>query len=474
MSNVLIKLINEMKNEPGSIAKIEILTNYKNKLTDEDFEIIKLVYSNTYNFGISGSYLRKNYIEGDNTINISILSLLQKAYNREVVGNDLFDLVSSLLNNKDKDYQELIFSIFDRNLKFGCNIKSINKAFGKNFIKTTPYMGAVSYSEKKAKKLFENGNSVELNTKMDGRYANIIVNNNEVEIFSRSGKQSYFNGFNFYKEAVEIAYNLPFDNVVLNGELLVKGFDRYKANGIINAISQIREKELNGINTEKDKEKFKKSNSISITEAEKRITATIWDFVPLENYRSGEEFKLIREERRNLLETAVADTKNISFINYKIVNNFEEAMTEFKKLLAAGEEGAILKSNSGLWKDGKPVYQIKMKLELTVDLKIIGFNEGNKGTKYEGSLGSFICESEDGLLKSDPGGIKEDLRDEIWNNKEKYIGKIIEVKSCGLSHDVDMNYSLLHPSFNEIRTDKNVADTLQQIKENQNMVLGLS
>jgi ATP-dependent DNA ligase len=46
-----------------------------------------------------------------------------------------------------------------------------------------------------------------------------------------------------------------------------------------------------------------------------------------------------------------------------------------------GLEGTIIKAANAGWKDGKPTYQIKMKLEMDIDLRIVGFNYGSKGTR---------------------------------------------------------------------------------------------
>jgi len=106
-----------------------------------------------------------------------------------------------------------------------------------------------------------------------------------------------------------------------------------------------------------------------------------------------------------------------------------------------------------------------MKLDFECELRVKGFKPGKPGTKYENTLGAFICESEDGLLACDPGGIDELTRDEIWGNKDNYLDKIITIKCCGLSKARDKEvYSLLHPAFVEIREDKDKADTLDEIK----------
>ena len=57
------------------------------------------------------------------------------------------------------------------------------------------------------------------------------------------------------------------------------------------------------------------------------------------------------------------------------------------------------------------------------------------------------------------------MRDEIWNNKDKYLGKIVEVKANGVSSNRDGGYSLLYPNFVEVRDDKSIANTLEEILE---------
>ena len=71
----------------------------------------------------------------------------------------------------------------------------------------------------------------------------------------------------------------------------------------------------------------------------------------------------------------------VSIVEGKYVDSLESAMSHFQSVLQRGEEGTILKSLDSGWKNGKPAIQIKMKLSMTFDLRIIGFQYGTKGTK---------------------------------------------------------------------------------------------
>ena len=50
----------------------------------------------------------------------------------------------------------------------------INKVF-KDLIEETPYMGAISFDEKKAREVFKKGKGGFSQIKMDGRYCNAII-----------------------------------------------------------------------------------------------------------------------------------------------------------------------------------------------------------------------------------------------------------------------------------------------------------
>ena len=114
-----------------------------------------------------------------------------------------------------------------------------------------------------------------------------------------------------------------------------------------------------------------------------------------------------------------------------------------------------------------------MKLEINLDLVVTGFNMGTVGTKNEGLVSSFKAETECGLLKTNPQGIKEKDMLYITENQDVLLGKLIEVKCSGLSTDSDGNYSLMYPAYLRVRDDKEHGDTLDKAIEIEQMALGL-
>ena len=64
--------------------------------------------------------------------------------------------------------------------------------------------------------------------------------------------------------------------------------------------------------------------------------------------------------------------------------------------------------------------------------------------------------------------------DYITKNQSELLSTIIEVKCCGLSKNSNGEYSLLHPVYIKSRVgEKDVADSLESIKEIEAMAKGL-
>ena len=117
-------------------------------------------------------------------------------------------------------------------------------------------------------------------------------------------------------------------------------------------------------------------------------------------------------------------------------------------------------------------HQIKLKLEITVDLKIVGFNLGT-GKNAE-VISSLNAESSDGKVFTRPTGIDEETMEYITNHQDELLGTIIEVKCCGLSKNSEGAYSLLHPCYVKLRAgEKENADSLDDIIKIENMAKGL-
>ena len=144
----------------------------------------------------------------------------------------------------------------------------------------------------------------------------------------------------------------------------------------------------------------------------------------------------------------------------------EEAFEIFEQYVRDGYEGAIAKDMDAHWKDvGKPAFNIKLKRKEPADLKVVDIFMAEEGSKYEGMLGGFICESECGEIKVRVGsGFNEE--DRVSYLEESNRPSVVEVEYDSITEDKKTKQkSLFLPIFKRPRFDKDVADTLEEIKD---------
>ena len=459
-------ILTEIASESSTNKKMTILKKYKDNSILK--RVLYLAESKRVKFYIKQipHYIQKKgqgfaNLE-DALVNLSVL------FNRSLTGNDATEFLSNLLASLNSDNAYVIERIIEKDLKIGMGSTNINKVIGKNFIEKTPYMGAVSFKEKVAQDIVADVAISQV--KMDGRYCNALIANGIIRLESRGGEPSYLEGAKFLKELGTIN-----ENVVLNGELTMDNVSRYESNGIIASCISIGKKRTEGKDISKEIEKFHKKHKMELQEALDSIVFTVWDVITPEEYADNKSSTTYRERFNHLQNLLAAYTpRMIRLVDYKYVSTYTDAMNHFLECLNAGEEGTILKSMKGAWKDGKPKWQCKMKLEMDLDMSIIGFNQGTPGSKNEHLISSLTVQSSDGIVVTRPAGMTEDDMEYVTNNQDELLGKIVKVKCSGLSEDREGNKALLHPVFVEIRDDKDVADSYEQMLGIENMKKGLS
>tara|TARA_R110000782_G_scaffold54693_2_gene115738 strand:+ start:2526 stop:3920 length:1395 start_codon:yes stop_codon:yes gene_type:complete len=454
------EILDEIATISGKNDKGKTLAKYKdNELLKR---VIYLAHSPRIKF-----YIKQipEYVKDDFELNLTLqeaLVTLESIYSRKVTGGDAIIVLEGILNSVSVDDAYVIERIIDKNLKIGMD-SGINKVIPK-LIEETPYQGAKSFSEKGAMKLFEKGKAVMSQVKADGTYRNAIIRSGEVELISRQGEVSTLTGAKFLEELSQ------FDDCVLNGELTIDGYKRTIANGMVNSIMDIVEKadERGEVETGKKIAAFEDKHG-PMADALDKMRFTVWDMISVDEYFEAKSNTEYHERYNNLRKRLEKQShEQVDLIETRFIRTYEEAMDHFLDTQKRGLEGTIIKAANAGWKDGKPTYQIKMKLEMDMDLRIIGFNYGSKGTKNEHVISVLQLESECGKLKTAPGGMTEAMMADITERQDELMGTVVQIRCCGLS-ETDKGWSTQHPSIVELRTDKDTCDTLESCIEIENM-----
>lgn len=458
------QIFDEITNEPGTNQKMVILDKYKGNMLLK--QVLYLANSKRVKFYIKQIPTYTSSSTAASTLEVACNSLTRLS-DRLVTGHAAIAELINICESLTADDAYIIERIIEKDCRLGMGTTNINKIF-KGLIEDTPYMGAISFDEKKARTIFVGRTSAYSQIKMDGRYCNAIIRGGEVELESRQGEATVVTGATFLEELTR------FPDCVLNGELTMDFVSRYESNGIIaSIISILSKKESRGSEeTLKHIAKFQQKHG-DFASALQSIRFTVWDMITTDEYFDQKSFVPYEDRVINysMLLNSLEPTM-ISAVKMQPVANYEEAIKHFQKALADGQEGTILKAIDGGWKDGKPNWQIKMKLEMDVDLRITGFNYGTG--KNLNVISSVNAESSDGKVVTRPTGINEAMMQHVTDNQQQLLGTILECKCSGLSKDSDGNYSLLHPVFKQLRDDKDTCDDLQSIIAIENMVKGLN
>jgi len=126
-------------------------------------------------------------------------------------------------------------------------------------------------------------------------------------------------------------------------------------------------------------------------------------------------------------------------------------------------EGIIVKDGSSTYQFGKrSKYWVKKKLtEVTVDLVMAEFEEGESESTV-GTLGGMRLETADGRYVGNVGnGVSDELRDEIWQNRDHYRGETVEITFEGLGTNDELRF----PRIDRLRVEDGEPDDFDRVQE---------
>ena len=192
---------------------------------------------------------------------------------------------------------------------------------------------------------------------------------------------------------------------------------------------------------------FQECSSIMRIKGEPDFKVWIFDFVNPKG-----EVKPYKERMDELRKFENFNIPSYEILFPTIVSNQEQIDHLMINNLNAGYEGLMLRDPNGIYKFGRSSVKenilLKVKEFMDDEAEIISFrekmintNEGLKdnfgrtkrsscqdGLKPSGTLGGLILRNSEGLEFSCGSGLNDALRDEIWKNKSKYLGKLVKYK----------------------------------------------
>ena len=436
----LSKIIQELKDEPSTNKKVEILQREKDN--KDLYALFKATLDPSINYYLRGKgtievdplFFADAHIELSEEIINEVVDTLN---GRKLTGHSARDWVRGVALQLYPEDQELLCKMLDRDLDCKVSGGLIDRVW-EDMIDEYPCLLADKLTEKVEKnirKSYKGKFIVQL--KADGGRCNAHIVDGKATFFSRNGKELLMHGV--YDEALK-----EFEGYVLDGELLLleggRIANRQTGNGIFNKAVR---------------------NTISKDEAETFHFVT-WDLIPIEKFKARKDETPYKERFAKLKKMTEENPFNLklSLIESKEVKTLDEAIEYCQEKIVNGEEGGIIKMEPLYWEDKRSKDQIKVKEEKTGEFRCVGYKPH---TKNPDLIGSLDFESEDGKVLFNCGsGLDDEMRQK---DPKEYIGNIFEVQFNSLIKAKNGNtYSLFLPVRPKIRLDKDKANTFEELK----------
>lgn len=328
---------------------------------------------------------------------------------REKTGNAAIELMQSVFQRASKEQERWMRKILKKSLAIGISVKSLNK-IQPGFIPTFEVSLAQKFDMKRVK-----SDEVYVEPKLDGIRCLAIVERGEAKLFTRAGKQIT----NFDSTVgVELA---QLRDGCYDGEIMSVDFREL----------------MRQVNRKEDKD-------IS------QVYFAVFDYINLKEWhakKSKTQCAVRKEQIKNQLST-VGKFKYLRMVRFKTIEATEE---NFKKehdyWVSKGEEGIMIKDISAPYEFKRDWSVMKYKAFFDVDVRIKGLLEGTG--KHQGKLGSFVIDYKGKEVRVG-SGLTDSLREELWIDRDKHVGRLIEVRYQEETPDGSLRF----PTFVCFRNDK--------------------
>jgi DNA ligase-1 len=357
--------------------------------------------------------------------------LLESLRTRSVTGHDAKDAIQAMSEQFDsEEWNGLCRRVIIKDLRCGISEKTLNKVLGKTEWRIPVFTCQLATDSNDHPNKMKGVKRIEC--KLDGVRVLALCTKNRVTLFSRNGKQ--FENFpdieaqlNRIKGRISLETKGPF---VLDGEIVGESFQALM------------------------KQAQRKSDAKT-----KDMIYYIFDMIPLADFERG--FWNAQQHKRTLMlstnQEHIESEPNLRIMLGIDVDlstaEGQDIMRRFAEdAVADGYEGIMIKDVGAPYECKRSSFWMKWKPVMTVDLNIVGFEEGTG--RNAGRLGAIICEGTDNdrSIRVNVGsGLSDADRDEYWSSRDDLLGRVVEVAADAVTQNQDGTYSLRFPRFVRFR-----------------------
>jgi len=336
-------------------------------------------------------------------------------------GTDRDIATAQLYMGKHPDKEIFLIKLFTKNLPVGIEAKTLNNLAGKELIPTWEVQQGYPID----KFTLHNNEWFSLSQKLNGNRGTYYKG----QFISRQGK--IFRGLEHIIREIKL---LDLDDFILDGELI-----------------RINEGNVT------DEENFRIGTGILNSDMVSKldIKFVIFDIVSKDDFISenGAGYKSRRVLLNRLRETIKAkQLEYIEIVTMVYEGTDQSVISQWLDYAVAHDWEGLMLNRDVPYKRKRHNGCLKIKRFYTMDLPIVAIEEGQN--RLAGTLGDLVVDFKGNLVRVG-SGFNDEQRNEVWENQQDYIGKLVEVKYKEVTKDKKTGLeSLQFPIFVRFRNDK--------------------
>ena len=357
--------------------------------------------------------------------------LLEALRTRSTSGYAARDMIKSISEEFDSDEWNLVcVPVIRKDLRCGISEKTLNKVVGKTQYRIPVFSCQLAQDSTDRPSKMKGIKRLEV--KLDGVRVLAVVKKSGVTLFSRNGKEFV----NFPQIADAIAAldldlnHSPTGGLVLDGEIVGESFQK-----LMRQAHRKNDAETSG------------------------MVYHVFDMIPFDafmeghcNSRQSKRLEWLDVLCRRFDQTTCLRLMSGIEVDLDTAEGHDVMNRYAQDAVAAGFEGIMIKNLDAPYECKRSDFWMKWKPTITVDLNIVGFEEGTG--RNASRLGAIVCEGVDNdrnIRVNVGSGLSDSDRDEYWAARDQLLGHVVEVEADAVTQNQDGTYSLRFPRFVRFR-----------------------